>query len=382
MAVKYCRVCKTRAPETATVCAKCGKPLAVMGGFQAQSSAAPSSRLASPAVRAQPALGLQGQIRQLQETHRRNVRRSFLLAIVSVVVLAALLVTVYLVYDYAVLSYGILDNVKVEQDPTYETKVNISFDVVKPGKVAFDRASGINHTEKLDVFAKKGPTTFYWAWASDAESGIDFQVLYRGGWTRTTLAKHFTLAGRKTAPLDVVFILDITASMQPFIDGLKQKCIEFADLVKRQGYDCRLGLIAFGDVEINEPFTIYPPAADLVLFQERVSNLVLLNGGDEPESSVEALGKALELEFRPEARVCFVHITDASCHHAQRLPGVASELQRRSITTYVVSQRQWANLYNLLCVHGGRFFAIDEARFEEILLDVARAITNQIKSNR
>ena len=36
MAVKYCRVCKTRAPETATVCAKCGKPLAVMGGFQVE----------------------------------------------------------------------------------------------------------------------------------------------------------------------------------------------------------------------------------------------------------------------------------------------------------------------------------------------------------
>jgi hypothetical protein len=353
-----------------------------MGGFQSQSPAAPSSRLASPAIRAEPALGLQGQIRQLQETHRRNVRRSVFLAFVSVVVLATLFITAYLVYDYAILSYAILDNVKVEQDPIYETKVNISFDVVKPGKVAFDRTSGKNHTEKLDVFAMRGPTNLSWAWASDAQSGIDFQVVYRGGWTRTTVAKHFALAGRKTAALDVVFILDITASMQPFIDGLKRKCIEFADLVKRQGYDCRLGLIAFGDVEINEPFTIYPPTADLVLFQERVANLVLLNGGDEPESSVEALGKALEQEFRPEARVCFVHITDASCHHAERLPEVAAELQRRSIMTYVVSQRQWANLYNLLCVHGGRFFAIDDAKFEAILLNVALAITNQIKSNR
>jgi hypothetical protein len=382
VAIKYCRVCKTRAPETASVCAKCGQPLAVMGGFQGQSPAAPSSRLASPAVRAEPALGLQGQIRQLQEIHRRNVRRSVFLALVSVVVLTALLVTVYLVYDYAVLSYAILDNLKVEQDPIHETRVNISFDVVKPGKVAFDRTSGKNHTEKLDVFAKRGPTNFYWAWASDAQSGIDFQVVYRGGWTRSTVAKHFSLAGRKTAALDVVFILDITASMGPFIDGLKKKCIEFAELVKQQGYDCRLGLIAFGDVEINEPFTVYPPTADLVQFQERVAGLVLLNGGDEPESSVEALGKALELEFRPEARVCFVHITDASCHHSERLPGVAAELQRRSIMTYVVSQRQWANLYNLLCVQGGRFFPFDEAKFEEILLNVARAITNQIKTSR
>jgi Mg-chelatase subunit ChlD len=368
-----------------------------MGGFQAQrpqphspeaggsytgglgEGKGASSRLASPAVRAEPALGLQGQIRQLQETHRRNVRRSVFLSLVSVVVFAALLTTIYLVYDYAVLSYAILDNVKVEQDPIYETRVNISFDVVKPGKVAFDRTSGKNHTEKLDVFATKGPTNFYWAWASDAESGIDFQVVYRSGWMRSTVAKHFALSGRKTAALDVVFILDITGSMQPFIDGLKKKCIEFADVVKRQGYDCRLGLIAFGDVEINEPFTIYPPTADVALFQERVANLRLLNGGDEPESTVEALGQALELTFRPEARVCFVHITDASCHHAERLPGVAAELQRRSITTYVVSREKWANLYNLLCVHGGRFFAIEEAKFEEILLNVARAITNQIK---
>ncbi len=125
---------------------------------------------------------------------------------------------------------------------------------------------------------------------------------------------------RADVGVDVVFLMDITSSMGPYIDGLKKKCIAFAEDIRRDGIDCRLGLIGFGDVNYNEPITAFEPNADPKEFQEAVSRLELTNGGDPDESSVEAIEKALEMEFRPHTRICFVHITDAGCHHRERHP--------------------------------------------------------------
>jgi Mg-chelatase subunit ChlD len=368
--VKYCRACKIRIVDAALVCPQCGRPAAVFGARPVTSGSGPGVG---------PSLTLQGQIEQLQTLHRRQLSRSRWLALACVLVFFALAITLYLVYDAAVLSYAIIRNVHIEQDPKSETEVHVAFEVVKPGKVIFDRRSGKMRTEKLDRIARAGPYQLDWAWPSEVQPGIDFNVVYRAGIVRETVARHFNLTGKNGAPLDVVFILDITGSMMPFIQGLKKKCLEFADLVQRNGYDCHLGLVAFGDVEINEPFTLFEPTADIRRFQDQVTDLKLLDGGDEPESSVEALRQALELRTRSEAKVCFVHITDASCHHAEKLPGVAQDLEDRNITTYVVSRRELNNLYGPLCVHGGRFHAIQDAQFEEILLNVARSITNQIK---
>jgi hypothetical protein len=375
--MKYCRACKIRANDTETACAKCGRPLAIFGIRPA--AAGPVGATATATA---PALALQGEIQQLQTVYRQTVRRSRWLGLVCGLAALGLLITLFVVYDAAVLSYAVIDHVRVEQDPNIETQVHVAFDVVKPGKVVFDRRSGKLRSEKLDVIARPGPYQMDWAWPAEVQPGIDFHVVYRAGLVRETAARHFELTGKKGSPLDVVFILDITASMGPFIRGLKQKCIDFADLVRRNGYDCRLGLVAFGDVEINEPFTLFEPTADIAQFQERVEGLQLLNGGDEPESSVEALREALGLHFRPGAQVCFVHITDASCHHAERLPAVAAELDRRHITTHVVSRREFSNLYGPLCVNGGQFHAIQDAQFEDILLNVARSIANQIAIHR
>ena len=105
--------------------------------------------------------------------------------------------------------------------------------------------------------------------------------------------------------------MDVTNSMQPYIESLKEKCIAFADEIRRDGIDCRLGLVGFGDVEINEPITVFEPNSDPRKFQDAVARLELTDGGDSDESSVEAVERALDLKFRPHTRICFVHITDA-----------------------------------------------------------------------
>lgn len=374
--MKYCRTCKTRAADNETVCAKCGQPLTILGGATA-TAAGPAGASSGPAA---PQLTLQGQIRELEAARTRNVRRSRWLLAVAMLVFAAIVATLYNVYAYAVLSYAVLANVQVEQDPAAEQLVRISFDVVKPGKVAYDRRSGGRRTEKIDTFSQPGHQTFAWAWPSSNDTGIDFRVVYREGLTRTSVDRHFDYSGRRQGgAVDVVFLLDTTDSMSPYIAGLQRRCIEFASLVREQGFDCRLGLIGFGDVEINEPLHVFEPTDQLQTFQSAVASVPRTHGGDLPESSLEAVRRALQMSLREQAALCLVLITDEACHHEDELPALGEALKQRRAVVYVASRSRFANLYAPLCVNGGRFFSIEGARFDDILLGVAKSLTNQIR---
>jgi Mg-chelatase subunit ChlD len=403
----YCKKCKVPAKDTDTVCPKCKGPLSTFGsGGGSKPAAGAASPAPGPAARAtpgavarpssgagtgtsfaprpsptfsnEPMLGLGGRIQELEQAQQRNLKKSRNLALLCLVALVALLMVLYGVYARTVLAYAVLSNVRLEQDELAQNQITVKFDVDTPGKVAFDRRSGTGRTEKVDIFAKTGPGGFSWAWPSDPKTGIDYSVVYRSGLFKTSLDRHFDVT-RDGIGVDIVFLMDITSSMQPFIDGLKKNCIDFADRVRKEGVDCQLGLIAFGDVEINEPTLVFAPTSDVNAFQARVAELRANGGGDPPESSIEALDEALKLPFRPHTRVCFVHITDASCHNEEKIPETAEKLKSRSIITYVVSRRELSNLYEPLCVNGGTFHAIQDAKFEDILKEVAKSIANQIK---
>ena len=364
--MKYCKKCKLMAKSEDAACRQCGGPFDEFGANRAGRNGDNSG----------PALGLQGQIQELASAERRNIRRMrFLMGLCGLFV-GAMLFVAYQVYSYRVLSYAVLDNVQINQDASEQNRIRVEFDVVKPGKVAFDRLSGGNRTEKLDVFSRPGPAVLSWAWPS-AET-VNFRVVYRGGLTKATEEKSMNVT-RSGRALDVVFLIDTTRSMTPFIEGLKRKCIDFADIVNRDGHDCWLGLVGFGDLELNEPIEVFEPTADVKQFQSRVGSLEVTGGGDEPESSVEALDRALTIDFRDGARVCMVHITDAGCHHVGRLPGIARTLRDKDIVSYVVSVQEYANLYARLCGNGGKFVPIDNAKFDDILDYVAESLVNEIR---
>ena len=327
-----------------------------------------------------PTFTLTGQIAELEQIKQKNLKRGQMLGILSLLVALAILFLIWSVYSRTVLAYAVLENIKLEQDPVAESQITISFDVKTPGKVAFDRQSGTGHTEKVDLLTAAEPRETVWSWPSDPKTGIDFTVVSRGGLFLTTKREHFKVT-RKEVGVEVVFLMDVTSSMQPYIDGLKKKCIDFADEIRRDGIDCRLGLIGFGDVNYNEPITVFKPTSDSKEFQDAVAGLELTNGGDSDESSVEAIEQAMELEFRPHARICFVHITDAGCHHKERLRDLGTSLKDNKVVTYVISNRVFRQLYNQLCVNGGSFYGIKDAPFESILQEVAKSISNQIKSD-
>src|ERR1700678_502911 len=52
-------------------------------------------------------------------------------------------------------------------------------------------------------------------------------------------------------PVDIVFVLDVTESMQPYIDAVKQNIINFANDLASNNRDYRLGLVTFEDYVVS-----------------------------------------------------------------------------------------------------------------------------------
>src|ERR1700734_4177238 len=53
-------------------------------------------------------------------------------------------------------------------------------------------------------------------------------------------------------PVDIVFVLDVTESMQPYIDAVKQNIIQFAQDLAANNRDYRLGLVTFEDYVVSK----------------------------------------------------------------------------------------------------------------------------------
>ncbi|MGA9723159.1 MAG: FHA domain-containing protein [Candidatus Binatus sp.] len=121
-------------------------------------------------------------------------------------------------------------------------------------------------------------------------------------------------------PVDIVFVLDVTESMQPYIDAVKQNVISFAQDLQSNSRDYRLGLVTFEDYVVSA----YPDCncayrnsftSDVKQFSDWVGSLHAGGGGDIPEDQLDALSYAAKFPFRPEAEGIIIIVTDAPPHH-------------------------------------------------------------------
>jgi Mg-chelatase subunit ChlD len=134
--------------------------------------------------------------------------------------------------------------------------------------------------------------------------------------------EHITIkreALHKKRRADVMFVLDCTGSMQGEIEAIKDSIIDFADTITSQGVRVRVGLIEFRDRLIGEEHRVLRFKGqiftdDPVIFRSEVSALKAIGGGDDPESSLDALMLALRQPFSTDADKVIVLITDAPPH--------------------------------------------------------------------
>ena len=129
--------------------------------------------------------------------------------------------------------------------------------------------------------------------------------------------------------VDIVFCIDVTGSMGPVIDQVKEGALALHERVQaamqKQGKSItqlRVKVIAFRDfahnaddaLEVSEFFTLPMQSAE---FKRFVRPLQARGGGDEPESGLEALALAIQSDWESgldRRRHVIVVWTDASAH--------------------------------------------------------------------
>src|SRR5579875_758539 len=212
-------------------------------------------------------------------------------------------------------------------------------------------------------------------------------------------------------PVDIVFVMDITESMQPYIDAVKQNMITFAQDLQANHRDYRLGLVTFEDYVVSA----YPDCncpyrktltADVQQFTDWVGTLHAGGGGDIPEDPLDALSYAATLPFRPDAQGIIIMITDAPPHVAGDGPdrtgdaayrlhhpdpnadvteetgaSVASKLSKNGLTLYAVAPPPFIapQYQQIVQATRGRLYNIvtEENRFPELVREIGHSIATQ-----
>jgi hypothetical protein len=121
-------------------------------------------------------------------------------------------------------------------------------------------------------------------------------------------------------PVDIVFVMDVTESMQPYIDAVKQNMVNFAHDLAANNRDYRLGLVTFEDYVVSKYADCNcayqkTMTSDVNQFINWVGTLHASGGGDIPEDQLDALAYAASFPFRPQAQGIIIIVTDAPPHH-------------------------------------------------------------------
>ncbi|HSX57691.1 MAG TPA: vWA domain-containing protein [Candidatus Saccharimonadales bacterium] len=179
---------------------------------------------------------------------------------------------------------------------------------------------------------------------------------------------------QKTNPvLDLVFVIDTTGSMSDKIDSLLRKCQTFVDKLASRKIDWRIAIVAFGDLTIpgdkivaasfsNKTETVKDTLAKIPRFN---------GGGNEGESSLEALQKAMSVyQFRPNAIKAFILLTDEPALKHQNSPErVTSSLRERGILTFVIAP-PLQYYKDMAQTTGGKWFQISATTDFDSIIDM------------
>ena len=270
-----------------------------------------------------------------------------------------LLIALWVIRNWTVGAYAVLDEVAITRDPANQGRLDVSFRVAKPGKVHYRRTSGRVQTDLIDYFKSSGEVSRSWSWVYEPGSPIDVTLWHRGSLLCKVQHKRFTTADRA----EIVILIDTTGSMTRFIAELKEKCATFSEQLRKQSLAHRFALIGYGDTREVEWLDSHGFTADVTQFRKSVSGLQRFDGGDFPESALDALEEALSLPFDEKAIRRFYLVTDAAYHEPARSGAtaaqIAKQMESKRVLLQAFSRPQYENQYGKLLGKSGRFQEIE-----------------------
>ncbi len=308
---------------------------------------------------------MQAWLRQLRDEDRRvGVRIRYLLGVLAVGV-GLLVVVLWGVYRSTVGGYAAIDRIEVRQHPLKQGRLLIKFRVLTGGKVHCRRTSGSGETVLVDHFSGPCEVDRPWSWTYQPGKPLRLTIWYRRGLFRREHTVSFPTLGQA----DIVVLMDTTDSMGPSIKQLKAECAAFSEQLDHQALKHRFALIGFGDAKRPPWVDDRGFAADVGQFVGWVGRIGRFDGGDLPESALDALDRALKLPMEKKALRRFYLVTDAEYHEPSQSGATAEQLAARleeqGVLLSVFSKPQFRAKYEKLTGESGKFREIED--FGEVL---------------
>jgi len=180
--------------------------------------------------------------------------------------------------------------------------------------------------------------------------------------------------------VDLIFVIDTTGSMSDKIEGLLSTCARFVDEFANLKLSHRIAIVSFGDLTVPGDKIESTSFTDKIEVVKRSLKNIPRNGGggNEGESSLEAIEKALDLPFRANAVKVIILITDEpALQHRIRPTEINDKLQKNEFLAFVVSP-PLAYFQEMAKRNGGRWYPVSAKTDFTDLLDMFKNIATKV----
>jgi hypothetical protein len=187
--------------------------------------------------------------------------------------------------------------------------------------------------------------------------------------------------------VDIAFCLDATGSTGNIIAAMIMGLLGFLDILVDAGLDALVGLVVFRDETYGEKTLVYDLTDDYETIRDVLKGTVAKGGGDDPESALTAIRRALELDgFREGAQTFILMITDTSCHDPENgysSQDALAQLLENNVVFFACSPpiEPYKTFVNAT---RGILFPIEVGvkshAFQDVLLSVARATVKTMRA--
>lgn len=235
-----------------------------------------------------------------------------------------------------------------------QAKPDRATEVMKDAKITAETGDILITINKVNVTHLPDVTIYFEAFKKNGEPIDSLRaqdlMIYEAGKQKKVLRVQ-KIKTTEDTPVDFIFILDKTATMQMNMNQIKDNIIDFTQKLKVANIDYRLGLILFSDVVEN----VYQPTSNVEQFQSWLAGVICEMGGDTPENALEAIEAGVnKIKFRDYANKIFLIVTDAPYHQVYDQGEGTTNQNSESIV-------------NLLQQHQVRLFSIVPGRLTQYL---------------
>ena len=182
---------------------------------------------------------------------------------------------------------------------------------------------------------------------------------------------------------DIVFILDISASMGDEVNNVKENIIAFAQAIEARGVSARWSAITYSDYTCssaaNEQSQIIMNGGSQWFTQAEgyktaISGITLAGGGDWEETAIDALMLANTLSTRKDSRVFYILLTDAGYktnnhYGVSGMNGAIGILNDNSVNVSVITTYSCSDDYYSLYNTTGGIYSDITGDFSDDLLE-------------